>query len=877
MATAIQLVQRVTEKLPPVRVSGRVGQILLALVGLVFALFFIHSEWHEVGQTRTLLRHADAGWIAVGLLLTGGYLLLQALMYVFSFRALGGRVSVGASLVVFLKRNLLSVFLPAGGFASLAFFTQPLKREGVTRTQIHVASSLYGLCGLVSVVVVAVPALGWTLWQGELNVTEIAAFAFLVSLTVGLGGGLYSLWQQGRVYQWLVQLRPSLTVAFDELRAQQIGASAFLAALGMSVLIEGIGMAHVYVAAHALGLALPFAAAVLGYVVMVMLLIASPFLRGLGAIEVSMTYLFTQYGLSTAEAVSVTLLFRLLEFWLPLLAGVFSFVARRDHLLVRVWPALVMLTLGVINVVSAATPALATRLHLLTQWVLPSVIHTSKGLVLVSGLWLMVLSAYLLVGTRRAWITAVLLTSLSLVGHLLKGIDWEEATLAGLSLITLGVARSAYRLRASRRSTRLGLATFVGALVAVLIYGVLGFYWMDARHFGIAFTWQQAIAATFRLFFLFDSSGLTPRTSFAATFLTSLYVGGAAVVLFVSYHLWRPWAGSPPDDSDEQQRAERFVETYGHASLDYFKTYLDKNYWFSEDAQALVAYRVAHHYAVVLENPVVAPTKSLRAAVEEFDQWCREQGQASFYYRVNEEDLPVYEALRKRALPIGQEAVVDLTQFTLEGGAMKSLRNALKKVEKEGYTLRVYPPPLAGGTLQRLRQVSDEWLRSNARQEVGFTDGWFDEGKLRVCTVLAVENAEQKIVAFLNLIPDRAFGEATYDLIRRTDDAPNGALDFLLVHLFLYLKEKGVRQCNLGLAPLAGLETAEGLPGRTLRFAYEHLPRFEGFHGLRHFKDKFQPVWKTKYLIYDQDFDLLRVPSVLTRVSRTTDSVTVGA
>ena len=125
------------------------------------------------------------------------------------------------------------------------------------------------------------------------------------------------------------------------------------------------------------------------------------------------------------------------------------------------------------------------------------------------------------------------------------------------------------------------------------------------------------------------------------------------------------------------------------------------------------------------------------------------------------------------------------------------------------------------------------------------------------------------MLAFLNIIPDYAPGEATYDLIRKTEDSPNGVLDMLLAKTFMYLKEKGYTSVNMGLAPLSGIEGVN-LAEKTIRYAYENLKAFGHFKGLRKYKDKFFPTWEKKYLVYDHNYHLLQVPNALKRVSEGT-------
>jgi phosphatidylglycerol lysyltransferase len=220
------------------------------------------------------------------------------------------------------------------------------------------------------------------------------------------------------------------------------------------------------------------------------------------------------------------------------------------------------------------------------------------------------------------------------------------------------------------------------------------------------------------------------------------------------------------------------------------------------------------------------------------------------------------------SLRIGQEAIVNLEGFSLSGKEMKPVRNAINKTSELGFTFCIYQPPLKGGFIQKLELVSNEWLKENGREEIAFTQGIFNEELIKSCTVVTVEDKEEKVVAFANLIPAYAPFEATYDMFRKTTDAPNGVLDFMMVKLFEYLNEQGYKTVNLGLAPLAGIDNAENFNERVIKFLRDTLRQTSRFKGLYNFKDKFDPIWKDKYLVYHEAYDLIQFPGVLNEVSK---------
>jgi phosphatidylglycerol lysyltransferase len=258
--------------------------------------------------------------------------------------------------------------------------------------------------------------------------------------------------------------------------------------------------------------------------------------------------------------------------------------------------------------------------------------------------------------------------------------------------------------------------------------------------------------------------------------------------------------------------------------------------------------------------------ESTKTCLTAFEKYCRDNSLRTIYYRVPEESLQLYKSMGKKSLLVGQEAIVDLTTFTLQGTSHKSLRNSVNKVRDKGFRSTIHKFPVKDGILQKVKSVSDEWLEATERKEIVFSQGMFIWEELKQHTLLTVENPEEKIVAFLNVIPDYASGEATYDLIRKTNDAPNGVMDFLLIELFEYLKSDNYQKINLGFAPLSGLDEPSNFPEKSMHFAYERLRLFSHYKGIREFKEKFDPAWYNKYFIFEDDFDLLQAPAVLSKV-----------
>ncbi|MCB0376071.1 MAG: flippase-like domain-containing protein, partial [Sinomicrobium sp.] len=372
-------------------------QIAFGLFFVGLGIYFIRHEQDELTRVRQALDGADPYWITGGVLLLAAFVLVQGLMYQVSFAAIHRHLPLSAGILLYLKRNLISVFLPAGLVTNMLFFNEELeKKHGLNKTQTYFASTIFSICSILSAIIVGLPALLWLFFKSSLT-GELMLGVVLTALA--LGGVIYaiiSIIRRGRLYHFLERTFPSTTQLLQQLSDQAFDRKKIWEVVALSVLIECIGIAHLYISVKALGGTPTLEMAVIGYALVLLLLMSSPFLRGLGAIEAALTYALTLFGLSAVLALSVALLFRFFEFWALLVLGLLALVSRRDNLLVRVLPAVLLFLLGVVNLISALTPALPARLAVLREVIPLSAIHASTWLVLFAGLIMLVLAAFLL-------------------------------------------------------------------------------------------------------------------------------------------------------------------------------------------------------------------------------------------------------------------------------------------------------------------------------------------------------------------------------------------------------------------------------------------------------------------------------------------------
>jgi phosphatidylglycerol lysyltransferase len=311
---------------------------IIAVVFILVAIYFFWNERKELQSLGTSLGNTNMLWLSIGIVFTIAYILLQAGLYVYSFLAIGGRISWLSAIELFLKRNVIAVFLPGGGLTALAYLPESIKESQQNRQQVHHASVIYGFIGIFSVFIVAVPVLLYlSVIQANVPGTTAGLFTIVAMLTV-MALFVRSVQKKGPFYRWAIKGRPKTEKFLTEIFAFNLSMRQFWNATIVSILLEVVGIIHLYIAMLAAGVHPTFVASIVGYIVATIFLIISPFLRGMGAIELSLTFILKKYGYATVHSLEIALLFRFFEFWLPLLAGFVYYLDKGRQMVFKLLP-----------------------------------------------------------------------------------------------------------------------------------------------------------------------------------------------------------------------------------------------------------------------------------------------------------------------------------------------------------------------------------------------------------------------------------------------------------------------------------------------------------------------------------------------------------
>lgn len=637
---------------------------------------------------------------------------------------------------------------------------------------------------------------------------------------------------------------------------------------GITLLQSLVGAADLLLAATVLYVLLRqhmdigFAVFVNAYVIAQLAGLFSQSPGGLGVFEGVFIFLLTGNH-PTGEMLASLIVYRIVYFLLPLAAASALLLAfelrasaqwRRSlavpwQILRQALPylySMLLLAAGAMLLLSGTLPGEAERLEWLGDVVPMPLIETSHVIGSVSGLLLLVLARGVRLKLRSAYYLTLQLLAVGAAASLLKGADYEEAIVLGLMFALLAPARGVfYRLsRVDQAGLSVPWALGIAGILGVATWvGFLSYRDVDYSH---------------ALWFSFDLYGDAERF-LRGTLAVVLAAAGVLAYFVLRRSHYRPHL----PDAAELAEAAALVSQSADSSQ-FLALTGDKNLFWNDARTGFVAYVSTPGFWIAIGDPC-GDADARDETIWQFREAADRYAAKPVFYRVRPDTLPLYLDLGLTLLKLGEDAVVGLEDFSLKGSGKASMRNCLNRLQREGWELRIIPSAEVSGHLARLRQISDQWLAAKSTREKGISLGFFDPGYL-MRTDVAVLARGDEIAAFANLWRPERRDEISIDLMRYADDAPSGAMDFLLVSLMLWSKDQGYRGFNLGMAPLSGFESHPLAPvwHKLGRQVFTYGNEFYNFQGLRSYKDKYDPQWSPRYIALPSAFD---TPAALLRIT----------
>src|SRR5215469_9129372 len=479
----------------------------------------------------------------------------------------------------------------------------------------------------------------------------------------------------------------------------------------------------------------------------------------------------------------------------------------------------VMGLMGALNILAALLPSSETPLHDVRQWLPLEVSQGSRTLMLFTGVALLQVTRNLSRRKELAWWVAVIALSFSLLLHVTSGFDVQNSLVALTLLSYLIYFRRRFYTKTDPASLRKGLMVTPLLLLMVFFYGVTGFAAASSQ-----FRWSPVatpLTEAVRGGILIVKPGVVHATRYARLFLNSLQFAGWTARLYILVLVLRPFISrdrleAPKGDID------RIFREYGTESVSAFTIQRNKHHLLVAGRQGLIGFATRGSIAVACGDPIV-PGELFAEAAKDYIDHCGRHGWTPCIYFAAEECLPVYQSLKMLSAGVSEEAIVNLKAFTpdLSIGSLGIVHPYDRSKETE---------PLID---EQLEEVTEDWLELRHMREMGFTAGHFSLEQLGQGKVFVLGNP-YRIEAFSTWLPYRNGKAAVLDILRQRRHTPHEIVRAFVAESLRLLKNSGFEEASL-TAPAIDREQIES----------------------------FQPVWKSRHLVYPRGANLSKITSAL--------------
>lgn len=533
------------------------------------------------------------------------------------------------------------------------------------------------------------------------------------------------------------------------------------------------------------------------------------------------------------------------------------------------WVSRVVLLVGAVGVLSAYLPGIGARMRLVHEVVpasFPAAATTGGAAI---GVMLVVLSRGLRRGKARAWTVALLLTCVAGCIHLLRGLQVEQAALCGLFVVQLVAARRSFTARPDPLSLRRVVTVLtVGPVLAT----ALGWLWLSLSRDGQAPGTTTGDRLAHAALGLVGVSGPVEFTHGHGETVAAvgLAVLGIAVLLLAFVAALAPPDGPHPMTPAEHTRLRGLLEQWGWVdSLSYFATRDDRAVVFSRTGRSAVSYRVIGGVSFAAGDPLGHPDDWPQAVAAWLEE-ARSYGWAPANLGCSERGAEVFHGAGLDVLEVGDEAVLHVAEFTLEGRAMRGVRHAVSRAERSGLSATVHRvADLPHALREELRSAAITWRDGAIERGFAMALGRFGQERDDAGVVVIARHDDGRVAGFLSFVP---WGEngISLDLMRRSPEAVNGIVELMVTTLLADAGQVGVTRVSLNFAAFRsvfarGERIGAGPVLRMWRAVLLWASRFAQIEALYRSNVKYRPEWVPRYLVYGDVADLPRVASAVLR------------
>ncbi|NUK74907.1 DUF2156 domain-containing protein [Streptomyces lunaelactis] len=474
---------------------------------------------------------------------------------------------------------------------------------------------------------------------------------------------------------------------------------------------------------------------------------------------------------------------------------------------------------------------------------------------------------------RAAWILNLVLGGLFLLLFALAiGVDpeirehaqnWISLVLTAAFVLALVLGRREFYAKGDRANPRLAAVVAVGGLLVTSLLAAILVTVTNTSAGESTFLerWRYGLM---RLVSLAADDSRFTGISTPGWVNVTINALSTLLLLAVLYAAFRSRRAVDALTEDDERRLRVLLERYGERdSLGYFSLRREKSVVWSPTGKAAVVYRVVGGVSLASGDPIGDP-EAWPGAIDPWLGEAREHGWIPAVMGASEDAGTIYARHGLDALELGDEAIVETDEFTLEGRAMRTVRQAYNRVRRAGYEVRIRRhEDIPADEMAVLLGRADDWRDGATERGFSMALGRLGDPGDGRCVMLECTDGQGELRAVLSFVPWGPEG-LSLDLMRRDRDSENGLMEFMVIELLQGAKETGITQVSLNFAMFRsvferGSKLGAGPVLRLWRSLLSFFSRWWQIESLYRANAKYRPIWEPRFMLFEKSADLLRI------------------
>ena len=476
--------------------------------------------------------------------------------------------------------------------------------------------------------------------------------------------------------------------------------------------------------------------------------------------------------------------------------------------------------------------------------------------ILFTGIILVILSRGLRRGKSRAWQLAILILVFNISFEFFRfKVHFAQLIFSVTLLLVLLIFRKEFKAKSDPSTKFRPLYALLFSFGFFLTVGTLLFYFRHSDSV-VGNPSIYEVMQTVLLGLAWISGPVKLESEFLQnTIDITLGMFGIFIILIPLTAYLRRVSQVPTSTLNEKIEIKHLIEKYGDIdSLAFFATRDDKSLVWNENRKAAIAYRVQNGVMIASGDPIGEPSL-WPSAIDAFLEKAVEFGWTPAVMCASEKGGKVWlEKAGMSAIEIGDEAIIDCADFTIEGKPMSNIRQTINKANREGFSCKtVVAKDLTIAEQINIKNLAKVWRGNSIERGFSMSMDRF-LGEIDKDSVLVLGYLDQELVGFLYLLP---WGKAGFSLDRmqRAPKPLPGLTELMIVDVINFCKTNNYKYISLNFAAFRSvIERAEKISAgpilRSIRALIRIASGWFQVESLYRFNAKFNPEWNARYLLY---------------------------